>query len=148
MTILSGIAGGIHTLSLSLWVGGLTCLLFVVLPSFSQRGDATLLMNLQKRMVKLIRPVIVVLLVSGLFSLRWGRLGGEEVLAVYWPLAAVKGLLIAVMLAVSFRRQWWLHKYAYSRPRQGQLLLVINTLIGWITIIFSGILEATEKMMP
>ena len=146
MTVLSGVVIGIHTLSLSLWVGGLTCLLVVVLPSFSQRGDATLLMNLQKRMVKLIRPLIAVLLVSGLLSLRWGLLGGESAL-LYQFLAAAKVLLIAAMIAVSFRRQWWLHKYAYSRPRQGHFLLVLNTLLGWATIVLSGILDAAEEMM-
>jgi putative copper export protein len=136
--------GGIHNLTAAIWVGGLTTLLFVVLPAFSQSGDAAVLMSLQKRMVKIIRPVIAVLVVTGLLSLRNVIVGGngEGLSRPYLIILIAKIVITVLMIAVAFRRQWWLYKYAYSRPRRGFILLAVNTVLGWITMLLSGLLDA------
>jgi putative copper export protein len=141
MVAVEAIVRGVHSLSAAIWVGGLTLLLLVVLPAFSQRGDAALLMDLQKRMVRLIRPVIAVVVISGLLLMRNALVdGGGGMARPYLVILIVKLVLTALMIVVAVRRQWWLHKYAYSRPRRGFILLVVNTALGWLTIILSGVL--------
>jgi hypothetical protein len=119
-------------------------LLLVVLPSFNQRGDASLLMNLQKRMVKLQRPVIALVVLTGLLALRRAVVGsdGEGLPPAYLTVLIIKIIVTLAMIGLAVRRQWWLHKYAYSRPRMGMLLLVVNTALGWSAMLLSGVLSA------
>jgi len=147
--IVFGLIRSLHDLFTALWIGGMAATAFALMPALRNKdkdpsGASKFQVKYQEKLNVLALVSILGLWITGFLL---GRQSGEltgliSFSTTYQSLVSIKHLIVLVMVAIAIYRRFVLgRKIENFTPANQKLygvLLMINTLLGFVVIFLSG----------